>query len=355
MTGLQYHHLINWLVEHMHSDVEDRVRLARTLGDKKIQLVKHIREHCAAIVAPSSTNCMSKDCWRPSFSQGGHRPVSHASRASHPEYAAGGQMASLLYPSLPPPPQLPTRPPQPLPRPLTSARSDIQTGPHLRWQPCEQSHMPPMPPPPRDIQEHDVRHTARRPDILDRTDRPQQRHERHHRPLRPLPPLPPSHPAEPPLALIECDAAGAGHAVESSMARQLRHATAGSRMGGIDEHDQWLGAGQESLRSGMGGEAGRVEPGRPQTAVCEELVETQGQVIEQLRRQVASLSSLLQRGVTIPLPGRAAADLQVWYDGAPTDGRQAAWQWVISPAHAPPPPMMVPAVVDTGGSEIDPA
>ena len=125
MTGVEYHHLIAWLTLRVRSaDVDDCVRRARTLGDKKTQLVRWIRDHCGSLITSANESYIDDLGGGRGFQMALHgaaayaaggceRPMSQASRASHPEYSAGGQMSSLLYPSaVPPPPmsaQLPPR------------------------------------------------------------------------------------------------------------------------------------------------------------------------------------------------------------------------------------------------------
>ena len=47
MSGAEYHSLLAWLKTKGHPELEDKLMRVKLLGDKKYQLVKHIREHCA--------------------------------------------------------------------------------------------------------------------------------------------------------------------------------------------------------------------------------------------------------------------------------------------------------------------
>jgi len=67
----------------------------------------------------------------------------------------------------------------------------------------------------------------------------------------------------------------------------------------------------------------------PGTVVRSELIETQEQVIDQLRTQVAALTAMLHQGVTIQLPHSQPppSSVRVWYGAGASPGR--GWQWVI--------------------------
>lgn len=54
MSGAEYYNLVAWLKTRGHNELEDKLMRVKLLGDKKFQLVKHMKETCAEMSAPAA-------------------------------------------------------------------------------------------------------------------------------------------------------------------------------------------------------------------------------------------------------------------------------------------------------------
>lgn len=146
MTGSEYHAIVAALSQRdpAHADLEDKLLLVRTLGDKKVRLVRHIRDHCGGLLDGAELNGGPSALPAPQTADARCTDSRQSMRSSHPEYAAGGLMSALLYPSDSSPTSAPRRLVQALPE---GSRCCGDVEHFSRGHPCgEPSHHGPSPP-----------------------------------------------------------------------------------------------------------------------------------------------------------------------------------------------------------------